>query len=380
MKYISFQIFSVLNWLVVFTCTIICIYLLVNSETVPRKKTPKSARTSKQQAGLEKCDAEKPKECANRTFENGEYVILPNGTVFVPAYDLRVDECSYVLLDNKIVVCKDENSKTLSFPCGVQLALWISVFSALLPLFFSMLTEDVRDLIHVNWRGLIMSVFFFHFLLQTVNLDKVSEFPEFRYTFPSLMHFFTLVLLSWMTILSHDGMMVSESAAHHNPTYMELMKNFRGHVLSIFTTILFLLGTTFLTEFVEIVPSTFKPESGDFCWLTQRSLMLYFTGPVVTFNVVNFVAFISTYCYLNRQGASCFDGPLLVVKKNYLVHFKLFVMVDITWLVGVLIFLSEIDWLWKVYVVAFIVEETFIVVVPFNKHLEKWVLDKLAGC
>ena len=327
------------------------------------------------------CAKTKPDACETLSFGSHDYVLFQNRTVYIPFYDLKLNECSYILKRDEVVVCTSLIPVEIDFlnlPCGVKLALCISVFSVFFPLFFSMLTEDVRQVINVNWRGLILSVFFFHFLLQMVNLDHVSELLELRYTFPSLIHFFTLVLLAWMTILCHDGMMISECCENGSQNYLELMRNCRGCLLSIFTSIILLITVTLIIEMFGLVPAIFKPKYGDFCWLTQRALLLFFTGPVVVFSLINFVSFLTTYCYF-MQHRSSLDGPLLVLRKNYLVHFKLFIMMDISWFFGVLVFLTGSEIFWKFFVCIFLFEEAFIFVVPFNKKIEKWVLKKLSG-
>lgn len=358
---------------------------LVNLETASEPATPEIVKnvTKYELYTLQSqnCANKPPSACESMSFDSKDYVMFPNGSVFVQARNLKLNECAYTIENEKLVVCKSviqEKIDTFTMPCGATLSLSIAVCSVFLPLFFAMLAEDVRELIHVNWRGLILAVFFFHFLLQTVNLDEISESPEFRYTFPSLIHFFTLVVLSWMTIMSHDGMMLSESAAGPNPNYMELMKNFRGHLFTIFTSLLVLITVSLLTEVFAIVPSHYKPDSADFCWVTQRSLLLFCTGPVLAFSIINFLNFIGTYFYFTQKG-NAVDESLLVLRQNYLVHFKLFVIMDITWLVGVLVFLSESEWLWRIFVGIFILEEACIIVVPFNSRLENWVLTKLSG-
>lgn len=327
------------------------------------------------------CLEEESMSCESLSFGRREYVIYPNKTVYIIKRNLKLDECSYTIQNKKVVVCKSlipQATDAYEIPCGVELALCIAICTVFLPIFFSMLTEDVRELIYVNWRGLILSLFFFHFLLQTVNIDKISNAPEFKYTFPSLMHFFTLVVLSWMTIMSHDGMMLSETSPDSTLNYMELMKNYRGQTLRILACIILLVTITLLTEVFAIVPASLKPETGDFCWITQKSLLIFFTGPVLAFSIINFFNFLSTYFYFTRHG-NFMDGPLILLKQNYLIHFKLFAIMDITWLLGVLVFLAESEWLWRTFVCIFLLEEAFIIVVPFNTHLEKWVLDKLAG-
>lgn len=327
------------------------------------------------------CEEIIPAVCETLSFGSHDYVIFPNKTVYIPSYDLKLNECAYVVRKDEVVICTSlipVEADLLNIPCGVKLALCISVFSVFLPLLFSMLTEDVRELVHVNWRGLILSVFFFHFLLQMVNLDKIAEILELRYTFPSLTHFFTLVLLSWMTILSRDGMMISECSEAQTQNYFELMRNFRGCLLSIFISIILLVTVTLIIEVFGLVPPIFKSKSGDFCWLTQRALLLFFTGPVIVFSLINFISFLTAYWFFTQK-RNLLEGPLLVLRKNYLVHFKLFVIVDITWFLGVLVFLTGYEWLWIIFVCIFLFEEAFIIVVPFNKNIEKWVLKKLSG-
>lgn len=376
------------KWLIL-PCKMLCIFLpmiflvtlrvLAVRATSDAQKNVTKIEFHAQNPNL--CEKLKPTVCETLSFGSHDYMIFPNKAVYIPSYDLKLNECNYAVRKDEVVICTSlipVETDLLNIPCGVKLALCISVLSVFFPLLFSMLTEDVRELIHVNWRGLILSVFFFHFLLQMVNLDKVYEILELRYTFPSLLHFFTLVLLSWMTILSHDGMMISECNEVQNQNYFELMRNFRGCLLSIFTSIILLVTVTLVIEVFGLVPPVFKNKSGDFCWLTQRALLLFFTGPVIVFSLINFVSFLTTYCYF-MQNRTLLEGPLLVLRKNYLVHFKLFVVMDITWFLGVLVFLTGSELLWKIFVCIFLFEEVFIIVVPFNKSIEKWVLKKLSG-
>lgn len=326
------------------------------------------------------CEKTMPIVCETSSFGSHDYVMFQNRTVYTPFYDLALNECFYMLKKDEVFICRSIIPVELDFlnlHCGVKLALSISVLSVFFPLFFAMSTEDIRQLVRVNWRGLILSVFFFNFVLQMLNLDRVSEYLALRYTFPSLIHFITLALLSWMTILAHDGFMSSECNENRRQNYLELMKNCRGSFLSIFFTIILIITLTLIIEVFGLVPAIFKPKYGDFCWLTQRALLLFFTGPVVVFSLINFISFLTLYCHIMEHSSS--EGPLLVVQKNYLIHFKLFVVMDITWFVGVLVFLTGSETLWGIFVCIFVLEEGFLLLVPLNTRVEKWVLKKLSG-
>ena len=174
--------------------------------------------------------------------------------------------------------------------------------------------------------------------------------PPLCYIFSVIKYFSYMSTFAWMTCVAGDTWRVlkkSELCIQDNPN-RSLVKYF----LVSWLLPLIISGLAVGLDYLPI-PDQYKPKFGGWaCWITNmKGILLYFVTPVSAFITINMIFFVLTSSSLRKTFKSANEVRTSTDKsKQYFVYFKLFILMGLTWIIGIIAAWADTPAVWFLFI------------------------------
>lgn len=331
--------------------------------------------------------------CPIFPLEPPDYKLLSNGTVWIEAYRLLLNDSHYILNNDILMFCIPftANDSTMVFEEHILntshltlIGLGISMISLLLHLIVFSIVPDLRNLPGWNLAALCSSLFVSYLLIFIIGTGEATKIPEMCIALAFLTHFFMLASIVWMSVMSYD---VFVSLMRATGSFRISSNQFKWKKFGIYCSFAFGVALLFafsslLAEVLDIVPQPYKPMYKEMCWFSKKTpLLIFFAGPVIVLTCINLVFFaLSAYTIHSNKMKSEQDEHKSILKRRYLMYFRLSVIMGITWIVGIVAAIFNEDWLWYLFVLLNTFQGFFIFLAfTCSKKVKKYFREKLFG-
>ncbi|XP_054719373.1 G-protein coupled receptor Mth2-like [Uloborus diversus] len=311
--------------------------------------------------------------CPSFDLNEDDYVLFPNGTAFVEAYNKTYNESFYILRNGVLTICVpdffeediDISREYLdNLSILTQIGLGISMVCLLLHLVVFCLVSELRNLPGYNLASLCLSLLLGYVFFIIANSTKVRELKPFCTAAATITHFFLLSSFVWMSIMAFD---VYKSLLHATGSLRVTSAHFKLKKFTFYSLLAWGIALCFaaaalITDNVEGVPDIYRPFFEKSCWFEHRkALLVFFAGPVFAMICSNFTFFgLSAYTIFHNRMKKDQDSQRSVLKKNYLMYFRLAVIMGVTWITGVLAPVVNSEWLWYLFAILNTLQGLFI--------------------
>ncbi|XP_064625852.1 uncharacterized protein LOC135486721 isoform X1 [Lineus longissimus] len=330
--------------------------------------------------------------CTYVTFDQWEYTINANDSVYINKYAALISGGDYVLKNRSLLICEHIIREIIraKFPFtsgdtakGIVSLIGqiLSMIGLVIHLVASMIFQSLRR-IPVSKAIMSLDV---SLLLGQVNLlvgsGLIDQFLWCKIA-GILVHYFFLVSFMWMNVLAFDLASTFASTSIITRDYEHATRRFvKYSVYAWFTPVLIVAVAITFNE-ADLAPNL-RPLYGKFvCWFGNPSAQLvFFLIPVAIVLVANLVLFMLTLygiCTVQKQAKAARKGKK---DKYYLfIYFKLFVIMGLTWLFGFIGTVSNSEPIWYLFIVFNSMQGLFICFVFLcRKNIWHQVTEKCTG-
>lgn len=329
--------------------------------------------------------------CAHFTLEPGEYVLLQNGSVHIEAYNLTINESHYILINDIVSFCvpfTDAGVETKEYVIKTSYitfaGLGISMVCLLIHLIVFSMVPDLRNLPGWNLAALCASLFCSYLLLFIIGSGEITESPNVCMATAFFTHFFMLASILWMSIMSYDVFMslLRATGSLRTSSHHFSSKRFAFYCLCSFGISVLFAISSILADVLDVVPKPYKPEYKELCWFNRKTpLLIFFAGPVIALTCLNFIFFgLSAYTLHFNKMKTEQEAQRSILKRRYLMYFRLSVIMGTTWIVGIVATVANVDWLWYIFVLLNTLQGFFIFIAfTCSKKVKKFFREKFIG-
>ncbi|GIY18974.1 g-protein coupled receptor Mth2 [Caerostris extrusa] len=322
-------------------------------------------------------------DCLLITLSDEEYFVLENGSVYVPKYDRVYEPTSYYAADGSALICSHEDleGETKFMPAlGYITIIGLSI-SMLCLLFHFVAFWIVPDLQNLSGKCLVSQcsslllayTFFIIGLFHTLDSSSCS-FIGF------LTFYFFQVTFFWMAAIAYDVWRTLKMATTElRVATGKQLKRFLTYSFFSWISPLFIVGFLALTEFTDLLPSSYKPGfSSPLCWFKSKlSLLVFFVAPLALVMLVNIVMFLSSSRMILMTTQTAVKQQSQAQRRNFKLYLRLALLMGLTWIVGIVAGYVDIEALWYLFVVLNTLQGLFIFIAfTCSTKVLKYLKDK----
>ena len=345
----------------------------VSTHTAPTRATtpllPDTHSTLAPDAALSTNFSSEFAECYKVILLEGEFVDLPNNTVYVVEYDRTYSPGEYSRITEGLLVCLPDTSSSRKFSAAlgwVSLAgLGLSCTSLLLHLAAFTLLPELRNLSGRNLASLCLALLA-AYITFLVNMLMQPD-PAGCVTLAAAMYYFFVTSFTWMNVIAFDVWYTFRLTQRQ----LRVSSGDQWHRFIAYSLYSWLLPAAATLTLVLVdqlepsgVPEEFLPRLGaTWCWFAHRkALLVFFAAPMVTIIVMNCIFFVSAAAIITQTSSTAAAASARGnhPQGQYKMYLRLAVLMGFTWVSGIVAGYLDLEALWYVFVVLNTLQGVFI--------------------
>ena len=292
--------------------------------------------------------------CAGYFVSDKDFVITGTDLILQGSGHIYHED-KYILQNGSAFICYEPNRSVTDDPFAVPLAVVTIVLSIMsiscicLRLILQFTTKRYKSAANRMQFQLCLALGISTGLLISTPLAVPN--PLICYTVAAIKYFSYMSTFAWMTCVAGDTWWVlkkSESCIQDNPN-----RSLSKYSLISWLLPLVISGLVFCLDYLPILDE-YKPQFGGWaCWITnKKGILLYFVTPVSAFIATNITFFILTTVSLRKTFKSANKVRQSTDKsKQYYVYLKLFILMGLTWVIGIIAPWADTPAIWFVFIV-----------------------------
>ncbi|XP_067138350.1 uncharacterized protein [Centruroides vittatus] len=315
-------------------------------------------------------------DCVKVELPPENYVVVDNKTVFVPAYNQYFEYPSYVIQEDKLLVCAQlltiQKSKfTEEMGYITMVGLGISIFSLMLHIIAFCIVPDIRNFSGKNLMCLVTSLLlaYLFFIIGQFTFEHKFACKAIGIT----TYFFFLVSFFWMNILAFDVWRTLRMAtAELRVSIGNQWKRFLLYFSYCWLIATAIVTSSVLIDNAETIPKEFRPHFGSYyCWFGKSTaLLVFFAGPVAYVMITNIILFTLSSRMILRTTVSS-TNKCDSAKRNYKLYLRLALIMGLTWISGLIAGYLDHEIMWYAFIILNTLQGMFIFV-AFTCNKKVW--------
>ncbi|XP_076366015.1 uncharacterized protein LOC143254969 [Tachypleus tridentatus] len=329
--------------------------------------------------------------CLKVVLYKNEYTILKNGDVYVKKYEVSYNQSYYLIEGNNVMICKNEKSsisnskETFSVYLGYisNTGLGISLICLILHFIIFILVPDLHNICGRNLASLAVALIISYSCFIAGQFSIISR--AVCTIIAIVMYYSFLASFFWMNILAFDVWRTLRMATKDlRVSSGKQWRRFVSYSFYCWITPIIIVVLSVVFESLEGIPIEYRPAFGtSLCWFNhRRALLVFFATPVALIMLINFVFFIvsagTIFASTNniaKHQASC-SSP----KRNFRLYTKLYILMGLSWIFGLVAGYSGLESLWYVFVVFNTLQGMFIFFAfSCTKKVRTYFADKMSS-
>lgn len=327
--------------------------------------------------------------CPKFRIDEGEFVLNADAkSVFIPAYNATLNYTQFEAVDRGLVIClaglAEESGSTRS-KFGAAMGyitfagLGVSIVCLLLHVAATIVAPELQNLSGKNLLSLCLALLGGYICFMANMFDAGSggeEEEEDNGDVPSFgcvvlavtMYYFFLASFFWMLAIAFDVCRTLKMAT----TQLRLTAGAQWKKFCIYSCLAWVAPLVLSVAAVAVdanvasVPEFLRPHFGEseLCWFgSKRALLIFFAGPFALVMAANVFLFVSSACVVydttkSTTGKSTSCGP----RTNFHLYLRLAVIMGLTWIVGLVAALIDVEEVWFAFVALSTTQGLFIFV------------------
>lgn len=296
--------------------------------------------------------------CIKIILDIDEFTLLPNGSAYInkTMRILSLEEFeAHKKVNGKVIniaVCLDSNPNLLPYSKAYSLlsviTLSISITCLILHLVVYSLLEKLRNCPGKVLMSLSASLLIGHIFL-LLGPHFVSTF-WICYFNGVATHFGYLSAFSWMSVMAYDIYGTFSVTQSQNT---RKQKAFVRYSLYAWTSSLTMVIISVVIDASLSRSSKFRPKYGDpICWFNnKKGLLVFFVVPATILLLANISLFAATAFHIHKVSKQTKMVNNFSDKVRYYLYLKLAVVLGLTWILGLIAGITQIDAFWYAFIV-----------------------------
>ncbi|KFM83538.1 G-protein coupled receptor Mth2, partial [Stegodyphus mimosarum] len=285
------------------------------------------------------------------SFELGpdEYILYPNGTIYVESYNKTYNESFYFLKDNTVTICvpdnpypntdyENENEKELeneyeyanNLKYLSQIGLSISMVCLVLHLLVFVLVPALRNLPGYNLASLCFSLFICYLFSIFTDSENLSKNRNMCIATAVLIQYFFMASFLWMSVIAFDVYRaLLQATGNLRVSNMQFtLKKYGFYCIFSWGISLVFTSAALIADNANGIDELYKPQFERNCWFRYKeSLLVFFAGPIFVMIISNLIIFfLSVYTIFSNRMKSDESSNKMLLKKQALLYFRLAVI------------------------------------------------------
>lgn len=289
--------------------------------------------------------------CSHITVEPGCYKILPDASVYVPAYKRAFSRGNYLIRERLLFVCSNffddfveekysKNIETISI-VGVS----ISSVCIILHMFMFCAIKKLRNLPGYCLFSLCISLLMTYITFFTpIMVSKQTDCKVIA----TLIIYCLLSSFFWMNVTSFDVWYAIRlaTAKLRLSTNKSMWKRFSLYSAYAWGMPLLIIAMIFIGDQV-IQDERFRPTfNDDTCWFQNKNaLLIYFALPVFIVLVMNIIYFVASFVMITRSWADSGCEEAHNLRSRLFMSLRLGSAMGLMWIFGLLSNLTHSEWI-----------------------------------
>lgn len=311
--------------------------------------------------------------CAKLLLDKHHYLVLKNGSVFVPEYNSVFNATMFVIQDDEQLLICSPFSDSLSdkFPVALgyvtMAGLVTSIACLLLHLIAFTLTPEMRNLSGRNLASLSLCLLIGYVSFILTQHEFVSQQRALCTAVSALLYYSFLVSFLWMNVMAFDVWRTLSLAA----TELRVSSGKQSLRFIAYATYCLVIGGVFVSlalalDFAPISQlQAYRPgfAVANKCWFTNRkSLVVFFAGPVAAIMLSNIAFFALTALIIVRTTARTATANCArsQAHKNFKLYARLAVLMGLAWALAFVASFTENLYVWCAFTLCNTLQGVFI--------------------
>ncbi|XP_076312276.1 uncharacterized protein LOC143225922 [Tachypleus tridentatus] len=297
--------------------------------------------------------------CIKVSFDEDEYILLNNQSVYIPKYEHVYNKSSYVIHKRSLLVCAHylnqssvhEGKFSIYMGYVTIIGLGISIICLFLHFVVFLMISDLHNLSGRNLVSLASALFCAYFCFVVGQLNILS--PLACTVVAILTYYFFLASFLWMNALAFDVWSTLRSATQElRVSSGNKWPKFIGYSLYSWLSPVILVILSTIIEQLEYVPENYKPGFGIYqCWFGhKRALSLFFAAPLGLVMLANMIFFVWSARMIVTTSSNITKNQMKSNRKNFRLYSRLALLMGLTWIIGLLAGYIDIEVLWYLFI------------------------------
>uniref|UniRef100_T1JM11 G-protein coupled receptors family 2 profile 2 domain-containing protein n=1 Tax=Strigamia maritima TaxID=126957 RepID=T1JM11_STRMM len=299
--------------------------------------------------------------CEKFAYNQSDFTELKNGSIYLKVYNRILAPKDYQRDSSQLYVCiktvlgEEFSNYSHKFPAYLSIVsvvgLSVSILCLIIHLICFLFVPDLQNLSGKNLASLCVS------LLLAYSMFIISQFNSIsRRACAAVgitMFFGFLSSFFWMNAMAYDvWRALRQATAELRVSSGQQWRRFVIYSIYSWLCPALMVAISVVIENMKSIPKDYQPGFGlVLCWFShRRALLLFFVVPVVMVILINVVLFsLSAYMIL----ATTRNAPKLHAtnpQRNFRLYLRLALLMGLTWLMGIIAALSDVQPLWYIFV------------------------------
>ncbi|XP_022247919.1 probable G-protein coupled receptor Mth-like 10 [Limulus polyphemus] len=329
--------------------------------------------------------------CLKVVLYKNEYTVLKNGDVFVEKYEESYNQSYYLMKGNNVLICKNEKSsisnskETFSVYLGYisNIGLGISLICLVLHFVIFILVPDLHSICGRNLASLAVALIISYSCFIAGQFNILSR--AVCTIIAIVMYYSFLASFFWMNILAFDVWRTLRMATKDlRVSSGKQWRRFVSYSFYCWIAPIIIVVLSVVFESLDGIPIEYRPAFGtSLCWFNhRRALLVFFATPVALIMLINIVFFILSAGIIlaSTNNTAKYQASCTSPKRNFRLYTKLYILMGLSWIFGLVAGYSGLESLWYVFVVFNTLQGMFIFFAfSCTKKVRMYFADKMSS-